>query len=77
MEFTMAEDGVSNPGYVVRSHTPYRSSDREKKKRARHEMIFVKNQTSFWMVVSLNFVSPDILTRRPITVLSPVANTTP
>jgi hypothetical protein len=73
----MAEDAVSYPGYDTRSQTPYRRIDKQKKKSARHEIILVKNHTSFWIVVSLNFVSPDILTRRPMIVLSPVANTTP
>lgn len=41
------------------------------------EMTLVKNQISLWMVVNLNFVSPDMRTRRPMTVRSPVANTTP
>jgi hypothetical protein len=75
--FTMAEDGVSSPGYCVRNQLPYRSSDRQKKRRAKHEMILVKYHISFWIVVSLNLVSPDALTRCPMIVLSPVANTTP
>lgn len=41
------------------------------------ETIFVKNQTSFWTVVSLNLVSPDMATMRPMTDLSPMAKTTP
>lgn len=39
--------------------------------RAREEKILVRNQTSRWTVVSLNLVSPDTATIRPITVLSP------
>ena len=49
----------------------------QKSDRAKVEMTLVKNQISFWMVVSLNFVSPDMRTKRPMTVRSPVANTTP
>src|SRR5271154_4349506 len=41
------------------------------------DMILVKNQTSFWMVVSLNLVSPDMATTRPMIDLSPIAKTTP
>jgi hypothetical protein len=38
---------------------------------------YAKVKTYFWMVVILNFVSPDIATIRPMMVLSPVAKTTP
>jgi hypothetical protein len=49
----------------------------EKKESAMDEIILVKNHTSFWTVVSLNLSCPDIATMRPITVLSPIAKTTP
>jgi hypothetical protein len=45
--------------------------------RAIPDMIFVKNWTSRWTVVNLDFISPDMATIRPMIVLSPMANTTP
>lgn len=67
----------SNPGKVFFSQTAHTIIAIQNSKRATPEIIFVKNQTSRWTVVSLNFVSPDMATIWPMTVLSPVANTTP
>ena len=49
----------------------------QKSARATAEIIFVKNQTSLCTVVSLNLVSPNMATIRPMMVLSPVVKTTP
>lgn len=77
MELTMAVLIVSYQGYVTLNQTPYKSRESPKKKNAKQETIFVKNHLSFWMVVSLNCFSPDMDTKRPIMVRSPVVKTTP
>jgi hypothetical protein len=77
IELMMAPLAFSKPGKLVLSHTPHTSMAMPKNDKARAEMILVKNQTSFWTVVNLNFLSPDMATMRPITDLSPMANTTP
>lgn len=73
----MAPLGVSKPGKLVLSHAPHIIIERTKRERARADTILVKNQTSFWTVVNLNFVSPDMATMRPMIDLSPMAKTTP
>ena len=77
MELIIATLAVSNPGKCFLIKAAHTIMEIQKNPRARAEIIFVKNQTSFCTVVSLNFVSPDMLTIRPMMVLSPVAKTTP
>ena len=67
----------SNPGKVFLDQVAHTIMEIQKNPRATAEMIFVKNHTSFCTVVSLNLVSPDMVTIRPMIVLSPVAKTTP
>jgi hypothetical protein len=68
---------VSKPGKDFFNQAAHTIIEMQKRPNATAEIILVKNQTSFWTVVSLNFVSPDMATMRPMMVLSPVANTTP
>ena len=77
IDLIIAPVAVSNPGKELLNQTAHTIMEIQKNTRARAEIIFVKNQTSFCTVVSLNSVSPDIATIRPIMVLSPVAKTTP
>ena len=73
----MAPLAVSKPGKLLRSQAAQMMSERAKRPSASVETIFVKNQISFCTVVSLNLLLPDIATMRPMTDLSPIANTTP
>jgi hypothetical protein len=68
---------VSNPGKDFLNQAAHTIIEMQNKPKATAEIILVKNQISFCTVVSLNFVSPDMATMRPMMVLSPVANTTP
>ena len=77
MELMMASLAVSKPGNVFFNQAAHTIIEMQKRLKATAEMILVKNHTSFCTVVSLNFVSPDMETIRPMIVLSPVANTTP
>ena len=77
IELMMAPLAVSKPGKVLLNQAAHTIMEIQKRLRAIAEIIFVKNQTSFCTVVSLNFESPDMATIRPMMVLSPVANTTP
>jgi hypothetical protein len=74
---TIALLAHSNPGKAFFSQAAHAIIAIQNSNRATPEIIFVKNQISRWTVVSLNFVSPDMATIWPMTVLSPVANTTP
>lgn len=73
----MASLASSKPGKLFLNQAAHTMMEMTKSPNARAEMIFVKNHTSRWTVVSLNFVSPDIATMRPMTVLSPIAKTMP
>jgi len=77
IELIIAALAVSKPGKDVLNQAAHTIIAMQKRLKARAEIILVKNQTSFCTVVSLNFVSPDMATMRPMMVLSPVANTTP
>ena len=77
IELMIAPLAVSNPGKDFLNQAAHTIMEIQKRLRAIAEIIFVKNQTSFCTVVSLNFESPDMATIRPMMVLSPVANTTP
>ena len=77
IELMIAALALKYPGKWILIKAAHTIMEIQKNPKARAEMIFVKNQTSFCTVVSLNFVSPDMLTIRPMMVLSPVAKTTP
>ena len=77
IELMIAELAVKKPGKDLLNQVAHTIIEMQKRLKATVETILVKNQTSFCTVVSLNFVSPDMATMRPMMVLSPVANTTP
>ena len=77
IELMIAPLAVSNPGKDFFNQAAHIIMEIQKSPRATAEIILVKNQTSLCTVVSLNFVSRDIATIRPMMVLSPVAKTTP
>ena len=77
IELMIAALAFSKPGKVFLNQAAHTIMEIQKRVRATAEIIFVKNQTSFCTVVSLNLVSPDMATIRPMMVLSPVAKTTP
>ena len=77
IELMIAPPTVSNPGKAFLSQAAHTIKEIQKSPRATAEIIFVKYHTSFCTVVSLNFVSRDMATIRPMIVLSPVAKTTP
>ena len=77
IELIIAPLAVSKPGKDFFNQAAHTIIEMQKRLKATAEIILVKNQTSLCTVVSLNFVSPDIATMRPMMVLSPVANTTP
>ena len=77
IELIIASLAFSKPGKAFFNQAAHTIMEIQKNTRATAEIIFVKNQTSLCTVVSLNLVSPDIATIRPIMVLSPVAKTTP
>ena len=77
IELMIAALALSYPGKDFFNQAAHMIMDIQKNPRPTAEIILVKNQTSFCTVVSLNFVSRDIATIRPMMVLSPVANTTP
>ena len=77
IELMIASLAFSKSGNAFLNQAAHKMMEIQKNPRATAEIIFVKNQTSFCKVVSLNFVSPDMATIRPMIVLSPVAKTTP
>ena len=77
IELMIATLASSNPGKAFLNQAAHTIMEIQKSPSATPEIIFVKNQTSFCTVVSLNLVSPDMATIRPMIVLSPVAKTTP
>jgi hypothetical protein len=76
IELMIASLAVSKPGKLFLNHAAQTIIAIQNEERAREEMILVKNQISRWTVVSLNLVSPDIATMRPMIDLSPMAKTT-
>ena len=77
IELMIAPLAFSKPGKAFFNQATHTIMEIQKSNRATAEIIFVKNQTSLCTVVSLNLVSPDMATIRPMMVLSPVAKTTP
>ena len=76
IELMIAPLAVSKPGKDFFNQAAHTMIEKKKRPKATAEIILVKNQTSFWTVVSLNFVSPDMATMQPMMVLSPMGNTT-
>jgi hypothetical protein len=77
IELLIAMLAVTKVGKSRLSQAAHTMIDIQKSEMATLEIIFVKNQTSRWIVVNLNFVAPDIATRTPMMDLSPMAKTTP
>ena len=77
IEWMIATLAFSKPGKAFLNQAAHTIMEIQKSPRATAEIILVKNQTSLCTVVSLNLVSPDMATIRPMMVLSPMAKTTP